>query len=624
MKNIQTLIEFATYLNLDQILIELDFVKQRIKQENKEIILPVIGEFSSGKTTLLNALSSNNKLETASEPTTSVIYEIYFGQDSEYAEIYYDDGTTTKVENISDIKNDQLENVSLIKIRDISTKVPNNTILVDTPGLSSNESKHLENLSRYLPSSDALLLCVDANQQVTNTLLNFIKDFKLAYLPIYIIITKSDTKTANEINEIKTYISKNIQLPIENIISISSQSNRLDEFYGLMDSIQKNKNDIINNVLNYRLDGIAEYLKKYLEDLIKNSSTDKAIEKKLKSQEIELKRMSNSISRLIEDTRSNLKDAEYETIKKFEQDVSEKLDSCIAQRKHDMDIQARNIINSSSNIVLANYQNEVSKNLYFLANERKNTDLGIPLRSLESIDFSGFQLQPLNYNIDLASAGQDQVKNISLGLKVAAAIGVAAVAAAAIAAAAPAAASAATGATAVGAETIAAAGTISTIANVADTATDVASIASNRSLARKVVDFSSKVNKHIPEIQKNMGSIDEYNAKASQMITPEDSQGFVEKIVNSVGDSQLGRPQRRKIISDFLESSLLPEFKVNIQGITNSLLINIKTNLELEAQIVITELENNLKDLQNLSTNSVEEYNKKMQQYNSYIEVLSN
>lgn len=624
MKNIETLIEIARYLNLDQILIELDFVSQRLNQENKEIIIPVIGEFSSGKTTLLNALSSSKKLETASEPTTAVIYEIYFGQASEYAEIYSEDGTKVKVENISEIKNDSLDNVSLIKIHDISNKVPTSTILVDTPGLSSNESKHLENLSRYLPKSDALLLCVDANQQVTNTLLNFIKDFKLAYLPIYIIITKSDTKTANEINEIKTYISKNIQLPIENIISISSQSDNLNEFYGLMDSIQNNKNDIINNVLNYRLDGIAKYLKEYLDDLIKNSSTDKAIEKKLKSHELELKRMTNSISRLIDDTRSSLKDSEYETIKKFEQAVIEKLDSCIAQRKYDMDIQARNIINSTSNIVLANYQNEVSKNLYFLANERKNTDLGIPLRSLESIDFSGFQIEPLNYNIDLASAGQNQVKNISLGLKIAAAVGVAAVAAVAIAAAAPAAASAATGVTAVGAETIATAGTISTIANVADTATDVASIASNRNLAKKVVDVTSKINQHMPAIQNNISSIEEYNAKASQMITPEDSQGFVEKIVNSVGDSQLGRPQRRKIIADFLEISLLPEFKINIQGFTDSLLMNIKTNLDLEAQIVLTELQNNLKEMQNLSANSLEEYKKKMQHYRNYSEVLNN
>src|SRR5690606_25470795 len=79
-------------------------------------------------------------------------------------------------------------------------------------------------------------------------------------------------------------------------------------------------------------------------------------------------------------------------------------------------------INSTSNLIMNNCQIEIRKKLYVLANERKNTELGIPLRSLESVDTEEMTISPLSYDIDLASAGQQQIKNISNGIKIAATV----------------------------------------------------------------------------------------------------------------------------------------------------------------------------------------------------------
>lgn len=49
MKTVETLLGIAAYLGLDSVERELDFIGQRALQENASLMLPLVGEFSSGK-----------------------------------------------------------------------------------------------------------------------------------------------------------------------------------------------------------------------------------------------------------------------------------------------------------------------------------------------------------------------------------------------------------------------------------------------------------------------------------------------------------------------------------------------------------------------------------------------
>lgn len=615
MKEIELLKNIAEELQLEDILIEVQNIETRLNTVNKEIIIPIVGEFSSGKTTLINALSEGKKLETSSKPTTSVIYEIYFANDSEKAEIIDNSGNVTELSDIKSIKNENLNEIKLIRIFDTNKSIDKNTILVDTPGLSSNDSKHLEALSNYLPNADALILCIDINQQITNSLLEFIKFNNLAHLPLYLVITKSDTKTSNEIQNIKDYISKNINIALDQIIAISSVNNELTEFYKLIHNIQQNKNEIINNVLNYKLDQTKVYLKNYIQNLLNSSSADTTIENELKKQQRQLEKLQNAINRLIDDTRMELDDIENDTTRGFSRIIDEKLDQIISKKSADSDSQAIAIINSTSNLVLNNYQDNVRKKLYQLAHARKGTDSNIPLRSLESVNVSEIQITPLSYNIDLANAGTDQIKKIATGLKVVvgvAATGVAVLGAARIAATA---ATAASGA-------LQSAGSIATAANVVDTATDVANIASNRK-TRNIITQAQNLGQHISQTQQHINTIENYNIQAGQIINPQQKQGFVENIVGSLGDSVLGKPQRRKIINDYLENSLLPEFKSKIRYVSQNLLTTIQDGLESEAQITINQFKTKVTELKSLAENEKAKYQEKINTYKNYITLLS-
>lgn len=622
MESIKVLESIAKDLGLADIILELEMIKDRFQNENKDIIVPIVGEFSSGKTTLINAITDGKKLETSSMPTTAVIYEILFGSVKEAAQIFKSNDEVIEVEDISLIKNADLDDVERIRIFDTGKKIDENTVLVDTPGLSSNDPSHLEALSNYLPNSDALILCIDANQQVTNSLLEFIKFNNLSHLPLYLVITKSDTKTAFEIEEIKKYISININISVDRVIAISATKNELDEFYSLIDNIQQNKNKIINNVLAFRLEKMKVYVKDYIKNILENTTSDESIENELKQQQRHLEKLLNAVNRLIADARVGIEDIEYETVKSFSRVISDKLDSIISKNTSNSDEMAIGTINSTSNLIMSNFQNEVRKRLYVLANERKNMELGIPLRSLDSINVEELKMSPLSYNIDLASAGQEQIKNISNGIKIAAVIGAVVATAGMAAAATPAAAatgsSVATGAVGV-AKTI---GTANAVASVADTATDVASIASNVR-TRKMIMTNLMNAQNVQMFQKNMSNVNKYNSEAGQIIAPNQNQGFVENIVGKVGDSVLGKPQRRKLIIDYMESTLIPEFKSNLNTISNNLLQDIQNSLNNEAQITIGQFENELTKLKELFVKDDELFKAKIEKLKSHLTLLN-
>lgn len=631
-EEIKKLLVISEALDLNDITNELNYIEQRVNQENTQLIIPIVGEFSSGKTTLINSITNSKKLETASKATTATIYEIYFESEEEYAELHYDNEEVVTVEDISSLKNDELSDVPLIRILDKSNRLSSSTVIVDTPGLSSNDPKHIEALSKYLPNADALLLFIDVNQQITNTLLDFIKINSLAHLPLYLVITKTDTKTNLEIEEVKNYISKNINLPLEFIISISSVKDELDQFFVLMDNIQKNKNDIIENVLSFRLKNVKKYLATHIEGLIKSSASEITLDNEIKSQKRTLEKLNFSINKLISDTRFKLEDIGDASKREFENHVSDKLDSIISKYDANADSQVIGVINSTANIALSNYQNNVRRSLYLLANERKNSDLEISLRFLESVDLSKIKLDSFDYDIELSNAGQSTIKNISSGLKIAAAVGAIFVTAgAAFAAVAPAA--AATGTAAVGAAATSSAATAAVAASstvvgagklldVADTVSDVANIASNVQ-TQKVIKKSQKIQRFIESSKSNISTVNEYNMQAGLVVSPNNNQGFVESIVGNFTDGKIGKPQRRKMINTYLESSLIPQFKSKMSSISLDLLSDIQTILESEAAHKTSQMESNLIELQNLSKNEKDLFKSKMNQLQEFKLILS-
>ena len=83
-----SLIDIATQLGFSDLIAKLQAILERQNKDDAPLTLPLVGEFSSGKTTLINSLTDSRQLESATKPTTATIYQIHFGCERCYAVAY--------------------------------------------------------------------------------------------------------------------------------------------------------------------------------------------------------------------------------------------------------------------------------------------------------------------------------------------------------------------------------------------------------------------------------------------------------------------------------------------------------------------------------------------------------
>lgn len=575
MENVELLYDIAQYLGLRNIESELLSIKCRSAQKNSSIILPLVGEFSSGKTTLINALTDSKELETATKPTTATIYEVHFGCESCNATIVNENGDVKKVDDISLLKNNSLSDAKVVTVFDTSTKVPSSTILVDTPGLSSSDPKHKQILVDFLPNADALFLVIDINQQITRSLTDFIETMKLSKRPIYLILTKSDTKAPQDIESVKKYICENCQIPFKNIAVVSATTDNLDELYSLLDEIQKNKNQIIKQVNNIRIKNITDTLIKYVGDLMNVSSSDEELDEKIKLCQEELDKIKRNIDRLIEDINDDIKDNNCLIARKFEDTIYSRLITLVAGKSNNFDAEAVSLINNTSTLLMNEYKTNIYSSIRKNVESKRNSDYAIYLNSLNSIDLSGYQISGLNYSLDLNNMGHEYDGWIKTGIIAISAVGAAAVVASGGAAA----------------TTIASAATLDTALDVADTVSDVGSIISNNKSAsriEKAVGFATKAVDKYSSIQ--------YSNQQMGMQVGTDK-GLIDSLVGMVTDKFMSKPQRNHAIRNYVDLSLSPDFKNTLNEISEKIISDVRENLFSEASQIIEQKKESLQQL---------------------------
>ena len=596
MDNTELLRTIAEYLGLDNIVSELEAIDTRSKQENANIILPLVGEFSSGKTTLINALTDSKKLETATKPTTATIYEVHFGCDSCHAKVLDQKGELHSVQDVAELKNDILADAKVVTVFDTSNRVPATTILVDTPGLSSPDQKHKQTLVGFLPKADGIMLVSDINQQITRSLVDFIETMKLSRRPIYLILSKSDTKSRTEIEAVKKYISDNCQIPLKQIAVVSASTGELEELYSLLNSIQKDKKEILKKVDNQRVKNIIDVLTNHIDELMKASNSDKDLEEAIRRCQYELDKISRNIDRLVDSMSDDIEEEGRILSRKFDDTVFDRLNGLVTGKSNDFDAEAISVINNTATLLLNEYRNSIKTILREKAKQQKGSDNEVSLSSLEEFDMSTIQMTGLSYNLDLNSMGHEYDGWIKTGVI-------------AVAAAATVAAVAASGGTAAG---LTAAATV----DVADTVSDVASIVSNQ----RTVGRIEKAVHLVSNTSDKYNSFNETNQRIGQQMGSD--KGMIDSMVGFVTDKIMSKPQRVRAIRNYIDSSLTPEFKLQLSSASQSLVISIRNSLQNEASTLIGQKTHSLNQLKSEMKEKKEVFENRMKQLREYKTLL--
>lgn len=595
--NLQRLIEISDDLGLSGISLSLKDLIGKQDTSSCPIVFPLVGEFSAGKTTLINALTDSRQLETATKPTTETIYEIFFGNAVFYAEVYDSEGIfERRVEDIKNLKNSELTNASLVKVFDTSQKISSSIVIVDTPGLSAPNPRHRQALIDYLPKADGVLLVFDINSQLTDSLLGFIKTAKLANRPIFIVVTQCDLKSKPEIESTRINAASVSGIPLENIVCVSAYKGQLEELYALLSRIQSDKAQILNRVNTYRAEELKNQILIVLEQLIKTSEPNTDYTEVIRTQQNKLNSIKREIEGVVEALKNDIEIVSRDSVRKFENQIFDQLDSLAASDGVDYDAEAKALVDSTIRVMFNDYKLSIQNLLSQKAHEAFSSDGTINLSGLMTIDLSGFELGEMPYNLNLNELGHEYDKKISTGLKIAAAV--------AITAAVVSTGGAAAGtAGAAGTATAEAAGAAQ-LANTGVNAGNFIQTESTLNTIRKGAEIISKTSDKYGEIEGKDHAHTE--------------RGALESLVGTITDRSLGKPYRRRAIRQYVDLTLSPSYKQGLQSITALVIKSFSDAIQDSAANRLEELTTALQNAKKEHEENEAAYKERIHQLKTY------
>ena len=583
MESLNRIIEIAESLEQKSIAERLRAIDERTQNPSAQLILPLIGEFSAGKTSLINALTDSKVLEIASRPTTATLYQIFFGSTENKAVALTAEGESVELQ-LDSMKNEELLKYPTVNLFDTSTKVPKDIIFVDTPGLSSPDPKHREVLISILPRVDAILLTVDANQPITRSLLAFVKEMRLAEKPIYLILNKTDTKSTGELQDLKAGIARDIDLPIDSIVCTSASTGGVSELQQLLTKIQGQKMQIIAKVDALRTKELIGELRSFIAEILRSSSSPKELKEAVRAQERELERLQSNIRQLMERVEEKLSDKVDETQSSLRTQLWSSLNGILSKKGISYNEAIKAEVINVKTILLQNFTRQVATTIREV--NASSRDIRVQLPSAETIDLSqlGEQIDNIPMeDFDSVGHGWDKtIGRIALGgiavASVASFVATGGLSALGIGAA-------AAGTTAAGA---------ATAAGVAGAALEVGEVAAVATTAVKTTKMMRMMN-----VMSKAGSFIQKGHQISSVVSSaaEKERGFIEGLVGKATEF-FSKPRREAAVEHFLDAQILPNFEADLRNYLSESLRLIGERMNAEAATLVGEKREVLSQLQ--------------------------
>ena len=563
MESLNRIIEIAESLEQKSIAERLRAIDERTQNPSAQLILPLIGEFSAGKTSLINALTDSKVLEIASRPTTATLYQIFFGSTENKAVALTAEGESVELQ-LDSMKNEELLKYPTVNLFDTSTKVPKDIIFVDTPGLSSPDPKHREVLISILPRVDAILLTVDANQPITRSLLAFVKEMRLADKPIFLILNKTDTKSTGELQDLKAGIARDIDLPIDSIVCTSASTGGVSELQQLLTKIQGQKTQIIAKVDALRTKELIGELRAFIAEILRSSSSPKELKEAVRAQERELERLQSNIRQLMERVKEKLSDKVDETQSSLRTQLWSSLNGILSKKgiSYNEEIKAE-VINVKT-ILLQNFTRQVATTIREV--NASSRDIRVQLPSAETIDLSqlGDQANTIQME-DFDSVGHGWDKAIGW-----ATVGLASVA------------------------TLAATGGLASLGIGAAGVVEAGGAAAMATTAVKTTKIMRMVN-----VMSKAGSFVQKGHQIASVVSSaaEKERDFIEGLVGKATEF-FSKPRREAAVEHFLDAQILPNFEADLRNYLSESLRLIGERMNAEAATLVGEKREALSQLQ--------------------------
>jgi ribosome biogenesis GTPase A len=207
---------------------------QRLKNETFNLV--VVGEFSRGKSTFINAMLGKRILPSSASPTTAVISKIMYGKKPLYALHFRDENVqyldeeqfkdlkapkATIEETADQVEASAREEAWIASIDYATVQYPldfcrNNVEIIDTPGVNDISKTRVEITYRFLNQADAAILLLSAKQVLSRSEIEFLKERILGnqIQNIFVVINFKDavdeTKWCDVIEFAREHLAENL------------------------------------------------------------------------------------------------------------------------------------------------------------------------------------------------------------------------------------------------------------------------------------------------------------------------------------------------------------------------------------------------------------------------------
>ena len=246
-------------------------------------VIAIVGEFSSGKTSLVNRILNPDNdpeiidLPTSSKETTAIPTYIEYAPDF-YSRFVAPNGELKTIDTVTFqlTKKEIIDQVNVLSLIDTfvlgyQNKNIQNISILDTPGFGSNNKKLIEKTVTAIKEASAVFWLIDANTgEMNQSSINIIKEH-LKGTELYVILNKCDTKSEGDLDALEAKVQNTVQqhgiivkqflrfsiknetyrtqlMDVINSLNVQTNSNYIDVIKSFLESHLKQKDGEYRNI----------------------------------------------------------------------------------------------------------------------------------------------------------------------------------------------------------------------------------------------------------------------------------------------------------------------------------------------------------------------------------------
>ncbi len=185
--------------------------------QKQQLVIPVVGNFSTGKSTLLNRFLGSSVLPTGITPETSLATELHYSANERIEAFSNND---EKIESFElneqsfEVIKDNATKYSYLKVYLNNEALKDSTplVFVDMPGFDSPISSHTHAILEYLERGVHFVILTSVEEgNLTKRMVRELKNLLEFDKGLSFILSKTNLRTPSQVGEIFRYIQEQIQ-----------------------------------------------------------------------------------------------------------------------------------------------------------------------------------------------------------------------------------------------------------------------------------------------------------------------------------------------------------------------------------------------------------------------------